>query len=273
MAFHQMQQESGNPSVAAQKVSAFRDLASSLASSLASQIVEQLTSEYEKSVTSLLVELTNYRTELAGVTDLLGKQLGRERQLHEMLDAMSNHHNTITAQAQAVAQQQPNSKEIHELVDRMVGQHSSIIHSTLQGMTQVHSAAQVHAAQAKLLEEPMHNAEQEFSRVMSMLHGQTSPMQSMGCGMSASPPPPGRIFPAPQSTHQQVASTQQPSPRLGGQVSYRQIPSASSPQNAGANTVHGGCTGNPYTSRSPSPPAVHTPPHPGTFLGGSPAFA
>eukprot|EP00927_Polykrikos_kofoidii_P023690 TRINITY_DN21736_c0_g1_i1.p1 TRINITY_DN21736_c0_g1~~TRINITY_DN21736_c0_g1_i1.p1 ORF type:complete len:286 (-),score=38.49 TRINITY_DN21736_c0_g1_i1:98-829(-) len=242
--------------VPAQKVSAFRELATSLAS----RIVEQLTADFEREFMSMHTDLVNYKNELAHVTELLGNQLGRERQLHESLDAMSNHHTNITYQAQQVAQQQPNSKEIHELVDRMVGQQASIINSTLQGMTQVHSAAQSHAAQAKLLQEPMLVAENEFTRVMSMLQGQTAPMPSLGSTVPSTPPHPGRILPSPHGSHQHNAG-------LGSQGAYRQMP----PQ--GVRGIHGGTPGTPYMARSPSAPSVQTPPHPGVYLSKGPAFA
>eukprot|EP00927_Polykrikos_kofoidii_P061215 TRINITY_DN5607_c1_g1_i1.p2 TRINITY_DN5607_c1_g1~~TRINITY_DN5607_c1_g1_i1.p2 ORF type:complete len:295 (+),score=65.92 TRINITY_DN5607_c1_g1_i1:81-965(+) len=286
----QQQQQHPPPNVVtSQKVSAFRDFATSLVA----QVVEQVTGEYEREVTMLYTDLVNYRTELARVTELLGQQLGRERQLHEMLETMSNHHTTITSQAQQVAQQQPNSKEIHELVDRMVGQQASIINTTLQGMSQAHSVAQNHAAQAKLLQEPMLDAENEFSRVMHMLQGPASAMTSMnasGCGASCgggscggTMPAPSvthahqpRTFPAPHVQQQQAARSTPPvSPCMGGQVAYRQIPPGGVSPRTQVHVMHGGHQ--PPAYMSPGPPQattiVQTPPHPGTFLGGGPTFA
>lgn len=265
--FHQPQQQQHvNSPVTVQKVAAFKDLASSLAS----QIVDQLTGEFEREVTILYTDLANYRSELARVTELLGQQLGRERQLHEMLETMSSHHTTITSQAQQVAAQQPNSKEIHEMVDRMVGQQSSIINTTLQGMNQAHSVAQSHAAQAKLLQEPMVDAEAEFSRIMQILQSQTGP----GPMTSAVPPQlPPRTFPAPQPPR--GSQTPPVSPCMGGQVAYRQIPASPSPVRGQAmHVVHGGHMQGPPGALTPPPATVvQTPPHPGTFVNGGPAYA
>jgi len=148
-----------------QKVGAFRDFATQLAL----QVVEQLCVEYEREVSQLYNDCLVYRHELERVAALLGAQLLRERELHNMLEKMADHQGNIASSAQMLAQQSPNSQQLHELVDQLVAQHQGILGSTLQGMSQAHSVAHAHAAHAKQLQEPLISAENELVRITSML--------------------------------------------------------------------------------------------------------
>lgn len=148
-----------------QKVGAFRDFAMQLAV----QVVDQLCVEYEREVSQLYNDCLVYRHELERVAALLGSQLLRERELHNMLEKMADHQGNIASSAQMLAQQSPNSQALHELVDQLVAQHQGILGSTLQGMTQAHSVAHAHAAHAKQLQEPLISAENELVRITQML--------------------------------------------------------------------------------------------------------
>lgn len=148
-----------------EKINAFR----SFATQLAGQVVEQLCQEYEREVSIMWNDLVQYRNELGRVAELLGGQLHRERQLHEMLEAMAGHHANIANSAQVAAAQSPNSASLHDMVDQLFGQHNAIVNSTLQGVSQARAIVDSHAQSAKQLQEPLISAENEYNRIMSIL--------------------------------------------------------------------------------------------------------
>eukprot|EP00929_Paragymnodinium_shiwhaense_P013497 TRINITY_DN121341_c0_g1_i1.p1 TRINITY_DN121341_c0_g1~~TRINITY_DN121341_c0_g1_i1.p1 ORF type:complete len:323 (+),score=60.15 TRINITY_DN121341_c0_g1_i1:67-969(+) len=156
------------------KIEAFRNFASSLQG----QVVEQLCQEFEREVSIMWNDLLQYRHELQRVAELLGQQLTRERQLHEMLDAMAGHHAQFANSATMAAQQTPDAAALHDLVEQFFGQHSQVMNTTLQGVSQARQIAETHAASAKQLQEPLITAENEYNRIMSMLSVPVVPGQA-----------------------------------------------------------------------------------------------
>lgn len=152
-----------------QKVTAFR----AFAGQLAAQVVEQLCQEYEREVAQLFNDVSMYRNELTRCAELLGHQLGRERQLHEMLEKVANHQTDVASSAQYLAQQSPNAQQLHDLVEHVSGQYAGLMNSALQGVSQAHTVAAQHAESAKQLQEPMISAENEFTRICSLLQQPT----------------------------------------------------------------------------------------------------
>jgi len=155
------------------KITVFREFAATLAG----QVVEQLCGEYEREVTVMYNDLVQQRQELARVAELLGHQLGREKQLHEMLENMSQHHVNLGNHHQQVAStMQPASKDIHDALDRTMGQQVQISATVMQNMSQAHAVTQQNVMNAKQLQEPLINAENEFNRIMQLL---SVPLMSM----------------------------------------------------------------------------------------------
>eukprot|EP00928_Gymnodinium_smaydae_P097587 TRINITY_DN8882_c0_g1_i1.p1 TRINITY_DN8882_c0_g1~~TRINITY_DN8882_c0_g1_i1.p1 ORF type:complete len:262 (+),score=47.80 TRINITY_DN8882_c0_g1_i1:85-870(+) len=163
-----MQQNHAN-----QKIAAFREFATQLTV----QVVEQLCTEYEREVSVMYSDLVTYRTELERVAELLGHQLGRERQLHEMLTTMGDVHSSMVAQMEGIVQQSPNVKVVHDMVDALQGQQVSVINSTLSGMSEAQTVASTHAQQASMLKEQTITAEHEFNRIMQLLQTPLIPKQ------------------------------------------------------------------------------------------------
>lgn len=155
------------------KVAAFREFASQLAV----QIVEQLCTEYEREVNVMYSELVTYRTELERVAELLGHQLGRERQLHDMLTTMGDVHSSMVAQMEGIAQQRPDHKILHDMVDAMQGQQVNVINSTLTGMSEAQTVASAHAMTASTMKEQTITAEHEFNRIVQLLQTPLIPGQ------------------------------------------------------------------------------------------------
>eukprot|EP00929_Paragymnodinium_shiwhaense_P102889 TRINITY_DN66115_c0_g2_i1.p1 TRINITY_DN66115_c0_g2~~TRINITY_DN66115_c0_g2_i1.p1 ORF type:complete len:309 (+),score=45.06 TRINITY_DN66115_c0_g2_i1:93-929(+) len=153
----------GTPHVA--KVEAFR----SFASQLAGQVVEQLCQEFEREVAIMFEDILQYREELRRVADLLGSQLHRERQLHDMLETMAGHHANIHEAAHIAARQQPGTAALHDLVDQLFGQHQAALGSTLKGADTARSIAETHAMSSSQLQEPLISAENEYTRIMQLL--------------------------------------------------------------------------------------------------------
>eukprot|EP00928_Gymnodinium_smaydae_P027292 TRINITY_DN21148_c0_g1_i1.p1 TRINITY_DN21148_c0_g1~~TRINITY_DN21148_c0_g1_i1.p1 ORF type:complete len:254 (-),score=34.99 TRINITY_DN21148_c0_g1_i1:295-1056(-) len=147
------------------KVQAFRNFAMQLMA----QVTEQLCQEYEREVAMLTNDVMSYRNELTRVADLLAHQLGRERQLHGILDQMNQHHANIANAAHQVASQQPNKQMLMEMVEQVCGTQSQIMNSTLNSVSQASAVSQTHTAHAKQLQDPMISAENELNRIMQML--------------------------------------------------------------------------------------------------------
>merc|ERR1712232_598149 len=122
-------------------------------------------------------DLMMYRNELARVAELLAHQLGRERQLHGMLETMAGHHATLASSTMQAASQQPDKDQLHNMVEAMFGQHQNNLQATFQGMSQANEISQHHASQANQLKEPMINAENELNRILQMLG--SAPIQNV----------------------------------------------------------------------------------------------
>lgn len=148
-----------------QKITAFRDFASQLAA----QVVEQLCQEFEREVSTLYNDVTLYRNELTRCAELLGHQLGREKQLHQLLANLAEHHQNVAGQINVLAGQSPSNAQLHDMVDAMTGHHSDILNSTLSGVNQAHGVASSHAESAKQLQQQTITAEHEFNRIVQML--------------------------------------------------------------------------------------------------------
>eukprot|EP00928_Gymnodinium_smaydae_P063879 TRINITY_DN47357_c0_g1_i1.p1 TRINITY_DN47357_c0_g1~~TRINITY_DN47357_c0_g1_i1.p1 ORF type:complete len:288 (+),score=68.17 TRINITY_DN47357_c0_g1_i1:112-864(+) len=192
-----------------QKIMAFREFASSLAA----QVVEQLCIEYEREVNTMYQDLVTYRNELGRVAELLGHQLGREKQLHEMLEAMHIHSHAVASQGHQAAAGAADSKDLHNMVDQIAQQHSNISASMLQGMSQAHTVAQTHAMAARQLQEPLINAENEFNRICKLLE---QPMISL-----AAPQPTAAMLPKISITQQQqVPPLRSSTPPLSPAAAY-----------------------------------------------------
>lgn len=150
---------------AAMKVGAFREFASQLAV----QVVEQLCGEFEREVNILYSDVWTYRVELERVAELLGHQLHRERQLHDMLATVGDVHSSVVAQMENLAQVQPDSKSIHDMIESLQGHQVNIINNGLSGVSEAVTVASGHAAQAKQLKEQSITAEHEFNRILQLL--------------------------------------------------------------------------------------------------------
>merc|ERR1719473_1336550 len=83
------------------KVNAFRQFATTLFG----QVAEQLCNEFEREVATLTDDLVMYRTELARCGELLASQLGREKQLHGMLENIVGSSGNLFASAQDIGKQ------------------------------------------------------------------------------------------------------------------------------------------------------------------------
>lgn len=148
-----------------QKVGAFRDFVAQLTA----QVTEQVCQEFEREVSQLFEDCTLYRNELTRCAELLGHQLGREKQLHQLLANMADHHANVATSVNVMAQQAPNHQQLHDIVDSMCGQHVDILNSTLQGVNHAHSVAQSHAQTARQHQESMISSENEFNRIVQLL--------------------------------------------------------------------------------------------------------
>lgn len=152
--------------VSNEKIYAFREFAQTLCA----QVVEQLCAEFERESRVMFDDLVQYRNELERVAELLGHQLGRERQLHDLLDSMSGHSSNIAAHVLNVAQQSPsNSSHIHQTLDDNAAQNRQVVDSLMRGMQMSNSVAQQHLQQVQALHEPRINAENEFNRICKLL--------------------------------------------------------------------------------------------------------
>eukprot|EP00929_Paragymnodinium_shiwhaense_P070121 TRINITY_DN35494_c0_g1_i1.p1 TRINITY_DN35494_c0_g1~~TRINITY_DN35494_c0_g1_i1.p1 ORF type:complete len:315 (-),score=71.96 TRINITY_DN35494_c0_g1_i1:31-975(-) len=171
------------------KVQAFRQFANQLCI----QVTEQLCEEFEREVNALTQDVLVYRNEMVRVAELLANQLGRERQLHEMLNSLAGHHANLATQAQQVsANKGPNKEAVHRIVEQMFGETENIINTHTQGWSQASAISQSHMDNAKQLQEPMISAENELGRIMSMLQQQgvsASVSQPAAVRSSAATPP------------------------------------------------------------------------------------
>merc|ERR1719277_2721278 len=104
-----------------------------------------------------------------------------------MLEQMSGHHQNLAAQAQQVGANMPQPQDLHNQVDQILGSHAQIKESMLQGMSQASAVAVQHATNAKALQEPMINAENEFNRIMQLLSVPMISLASPAATMARTP--------------------------------------------------------------------------------------
>jgi hypothetical protein len=149
------------------RVTAFRNFANQLFSSA----LEQLCTEFEREVSTLSNDVQMYRSELNRCAELLGHQLGRERQLHSMLEKVADHQTSIASSAQRLVQQQSSlpPQHLHELVDRVHQQYGEMMNEAIGGVHQAHSLTNQHLETARQMHEPLVSAENEFARICQLL--------------------------------------------------------------------------------------------------------
>mmetsp|Transcript_136796 Transcript_136796/g.236926 ORF Transcript_136796/g.236926 Transcript_136796/m.236926 type:complete len:253 (-) Transcript_136796:146-904(-) len=152
-----------------QKVIAFREFAAQLAA----QVVEQMSTEFEREVSVLYNDVLMYRGELTRVAELLGHQLGRERQLHQMMEKMHEHSTNIASSTQYLTAQSTSAQQLHDVLDQVLGQHKGQIAGTLSGVNQLHSSVERQLSQAKQMSDSLITAENEFSRITQLLQTPT----------------------------------------------------------------------------------------------------
>eukprot|EP00929_Paragymnodinium_shiwhaense_P070888 TRINITY_DN3599_c0_g2_i1.p1 TRINITY_DN3599_c0_g2~~TRINITY_DN3599_c0_g2_i1.p1 ORF type:complete len:259 (+),score=57.58 TRINITY_DN3599_c0_g2_i1:61-837(+) len=155
--------------VATVKVEAFRGFVSTLFA----QVTEQMCNEFEREVAMLTDDVSLYRTELARCGELLAHQLGREKQLHGILEAIAGNSGTLVANAQDVGknhEQLHGTKEhMHDMVETLFGHSAMVVNSLGQGVSEAHVQTHNHLAQAKELQNQALTAENELNRIMSIL--------------------------------------------------------------------------------------------------------
>merc|ERR1712232_988997 len=147
------------------KIGAFRDFASSLAG----QLVEQCCQEFEREVSCMYNDLVIYRAELERLAELLGQQVGREKDLHMRLSQMGELHSSSVQQIESLARQTPDARTLHDLVEQMHSGHLSVTSAHLNGASQSQQAAANHVQQAQQLQQPLITAENEYNRIVQLL--------------------------------------------------------------------------------------------------------
>ncbi|CAL1149847.1 unnamed protein product [Cladocopium goreaui] len=150
------------------KVTAFRQFASNLVT----QLMEQLCVEFEREVSTLTEDLVLYQAELARCGELLAHQLGRERQLHGMLENIAGNTGNLAASAGELGKSGSNEafrRQMHELVEQLFGHSTHLLSNTVNGVNEAHSVAYNHLTLAKELQNHAQNTEQELNRIMSLL--------------------------------------------------------------------------------------------------------
>lgn len=151
------------------KVEAFRGFIQTVFA----QVAEQMCSEFEREVAMLTDDVATYRTELARCGELLAVQLGREKQLHGMLESIAGNSGTLVANAEDIgkshAQLTDHKSQMHDMVEMMFGKSTHALNSTFQGVNEAHSINHTHLAQAKELQNQALTAENELNRIMSLL--------------------------------------------------------------------------------------------------------
>lgn len=184
------------------KVNAFRQFASQLAA----QVTEQLCAEFEREVNLITEELVVYRTELARCGELLAHQLGREKQLHGMLENIAGNTGSLASSAADIgnrhASQETTKAQMHEMVEQMFGHSTSLVNTTMSGVNETHHMAHSHLAQARELQNQSLNAETELNRIMSILG--VAPVEAV-----APRPTSGFVGHEPQHSPQQQQPQQQ----------------------------------------------------------------
>ncbi|CAK8993298.1 unnamed protein product [Durusdinium trenchii] len=176
------------------KVTAFRQFAANLMA----QLTEQLCLEFEREVSAMTEDLVLYQGELARCGELLAHQLGRERQLHGMLESMAGSTGSLAVSAGELGKNAPNEasrRQLHELVEQLFGHSTNLLSNTVNGVNEAYSVAHSHLTLAKELRAQTHNAEMELNRIMALLGappaaGRCSPPQTAV---------PGQLSPIPQA--------------------------------------------------------------------------
>lgn len=152
---------------------AFRNFASQLHA----QVVDQLCQEHEREVFTMAHEVVMYRIELERVAELLASQLGREKQLHAMLESLAGHQANVCNSTMQLGGSITDKHQMHEIVEAMYQQTTMQMATTYNQMNQANEISQSHMAQADQLKEPMITAENELNRIMGLLSTPASPRQ------------------------------------------------------------------------------------------------
>lgn len=148
-----------------QRMMAFRDFAGRLAA----QVVEQMCQEFEREVGELWNDVCMYRDELDRVAQLLGGQLEREKQLHNVIEGMVGHGNDMRSKAQYLAQQRTGTDNLHQMLEQHAAHHQNLLSQTLQGVTEGNQVLGAYYQGAQQFKEPLISAENEFIRIVELL--------------------------------------------------------------------------------------------------------
>jgi len=189
------------------KVTAFRQFASNLLT----QLMEQLCSEFEREVSQMTEDVVLYQAELARCGELLAHQLGRERQLHGMLENIAGNTGNLAASAGELGKSGSNEsfrRQMHEMVEQLFGHSTHLLSNTVNGVNEAHSVAYNHLALAKELQNQTQNAENELNRIMALLN--TSLVAS-----TPRSPMPQVMHPDLQANAAQIATNAVPTPMTG----------------------------------------------------------
>jgi len=180
------------------KVNAFRQFAATIFA----QVSDQLCSEFEREVVTLTDDLVMYRTELARRGELLAMQLGREKQLHGMLENIAGNSHSLVANAQDVGKGQPGvdaaKDQMHSMLEQMFGAHQNVVSQTIGHVSEAHLVTNQHLAQAKELHNQALTAENELNRIMAILQQPPISSGSVAATVAQQPqyqiPMPGSIM-------------------------------------------------------------------------------
>jgi len=148
-----------------QRIMAFRDFAGRLAA----QVVEQMCQEFEREVGELWNDVCMYRDELDRVAQLLGGQLQREKQLHNVIEEMVGHGNNMRSQAQYLAQQRTGTDGLHQMLEQHAAHHQNLLSQTLKGVDEGNQVLGAYYQGAQQFKEPLISAENEFMRIIELL--------------------------------------------------------------------------------------------------------
>lgn len=151
------------------KVEGFR----SFVQTLFAQVGEQMCAEFEREVAQLTDDVATYRTELARCGELLAMQLGREKQLHGMLESIAGNSGTLVGNVNDIGktheQLHDSKSKMHDMVEQMFGHSAMAVSSAVQGVSEAHMQTHTHLQQAKEMQNQALTAENELNRIMSIL--------------------------------------------------------------------------------------------------------
>lgn len=156
------------------KGSAFRDFAQGLAM----QIVDQLACEFENEVSQWSAETSRLRSELSKAAELMRTCIGREKQLHDMLEELTGQQPTKLSTGHDTP---ANAGELHSGSARMLSAERSLsaplVYAAptapgcppLISSRHAHGVSQMHYAQAKQLLDSIADLENEVNRISFVL--------------------------------------------------------------------------------------------------------